>query len=108
MKKKIDLTKNKIKINKDNYYHKISKKQLNILNGVNIIHEIPSAFEFLKNFDEDPNDDTIYNAMVEFAREHVTQALLMVVENVRIIHTDVDEIVDKRSIINSYPLSKIK
>ncbi len=48
-------------------------------------------------------------AMIEFAKMHVQEALKQVVENIEL---DIDDfgsyIVDKKTIINAYPLDNIK
>lgn len=75
--------------------------------------KIPRAFDFLTNFSDDPDDDTIYEAMIEFARLHVDAALKAASEKAT-VNTEPDyrggewSIVDTDSILNAYPLDNIK
>ena len=72
--------------------------------------EIPTAYQFLTTFTDDPDDDTIYEAMIEFAKLHVEQALKQasatdIVSGRSYKHRAEH---DKDSILNSYPLENIK
>lgn len=76
---------------------------------------IPRAFDFLTNFSDDPDDDTIYEAMVEFARLHVDTALKVASEKARLtdfayefLQEGAYDAIDKESILNAYPLDNIK
>lgn len=73
--------------------------------------EIPTAEEFL-NRDESRvfNEVDITQAMIEFAKLHVAQALLKASENAQ---TECDEggetgFVNKETVLNAYPLENIK
>jgi hypothetical protein len=82
--------------------------------------KIPTAVEFLHSFreGEDPDDDTVFEAMVEFAKLHVEKALEQAYERGEIKEVKkVDPYdyadksnygIDKDSIIRAYPLSNIK
>lgn len=77
--------------------------------------KIPRAYDFLTNFSDDPDDDTIYEAMVEFARLHVEAALKTASEKVSLtdfayefLQEGADDAIDKESILNAYPLDNIK
>lgn len=65
------------------------------------MEKIPTAYQFLVNFTDEPDDNTIYNAMVEFAKLHVEQALKEA-SNATLLYDF------KEEILNSYPLSNIK
>ena len=72
--------------------------------------KIPTAYQFLTNFTDEPDDDTIYEAMVEFAKLHVEAALKAASEDAHtkdVPYTD-DVEVDKDSILSAYPLENIK
>lgn len=79
----------------------------------------PTAVEFLHSFEqEDPDDDTIFRAMIAFAKLHVEKALNQASEQGQIKEVKkIDKYdyadnsnygIDKDSIIRSYPLSNIK
>jgi hypothetical protein len=90
------------------------------------MNNIPTAEEFLKDKVyitkdniEDVHDSliTVTNAMIEFTKLHLEAALKTVIENV--VMEDVGEInsegewneyyiIDKKSILNAYPLENIK
>ncbi len=79
----------------------------------NINEATPTAVEFLQNFTEDPDDDTIYEAMIAFAKMHVEKALNSAADNgdvddIHELNGDVYYVIDKNSIIKSYPLENIK
>lgn len=76
---------------------------------------IPSAVEFLHNFPGEPNDDTIFLAMEEFAKAHVKAALAEASKKVQLtdfasefLQEGAYDAIDKESILNAYPLSNIK
>ena len=72
--------------------------------------KIPTAVEFLHNFPGEPDDDTIFKAMVEFAQLHVQAALESALEDSPYgSSTDTVSYKDmKDAILNSYPLTNIK
>ncbi len=73
--------------------------------------KLPTAYQFLTNFTDEPDDDTIYEAMVEFAKLHVEAALKAASEKADIIPdpNGMDwDVVDKDSILSAYPLENIK
>ena len=79
-------------------------------------NNLPTAYQFLTNFTDEPDDDTIYKAMIEFAKLHV-EAALKEVSKKAVLTDEVcdvlqehwfDEYIDKDSILNSYPLDNIK
>ncbi len=78
------------------------------------MEKIPTAEEFLrKNIDyvlsENDCKEDVENAMIEFAKLHVEAALKAASENVKTKITNRNaSYVDKDSILNSYPLEKIK
>lgn len=76
-------------------------------------NETPDAVKFLQKFSDNPDDDTIYLAMVAFAKMHVEKALNSAADNgqteeIHELNGDVYSIIDRNSIINSYPLNNIK
>lgn len=77
--------------------------------------KISSAFEFLSNFTDNPDDDTIYIAMIEFAKLHVEAALKSASKKVELtdfayefLQEGAYDAIDKDSILNAYPLDNIK
>ena len=79
-------------------------------------NNLPTAYQFLTNFTDEPDDDTIYKAMIEFAKLHV-EAALKEASKKAVLTDEVcdvlqehwfDEYIDKDSILNSYPLDNIK
>lgn len=77
--------------------------------------QIPSAVEFLQGFTDNPDDDTIYKAMVEFAKLHVKEALDEASKKVTLtefatefLQEGASDAIDKQSILDSYPLENIK
>jgi len=78
------------------------------------MEKIPTATDILQKHvpNRYPKENPWKQAMIEFAKLHVEAALKEVVENVEI--NDYDEHgqyspdVDRDSILNSYPLDKIK
>ena len=84
------------------------------------MEKIPTAKAFYQNYIEENNHDShvdIEEMLIEFAKMHVEQALKEASENVLLSRSDsmiggcpecfVDG-VDSDSILNSYPLDKIK
>lgn len=79
-------------------------------------NNLPTAYQFLTNFTDEPDDDTIYKAMIEFAKLHVEAALKEASINAETKEEsdnpyDTEDryyVVDKDSILNSYPLENIK
>ena len=79
---------------------------------------LPTAEEFLrKNIDyvlsENDCKEDVENAMIEFAKLHVEAALKKASKKAKIIDVGIDYaimefVVDKSSILNSYPLENIK
>ena len=63
-----------------------------------IENEIPTAVEFLQNFTEEPNYDSIYKAMIEFTKLHVKAALKNALQ----------ESLIRGDILNCYPEENIK
>ena len=63
---------------------------------------IPSAVDFLQNFTNNPDDDTIYEAMIAFAKLHVEAALRKAHSNMQLPDEDIDYT------LSSYPLANIK
>jgi len=81
----------------------------------NIHPQIPSAVEFLQSFTDNPDDDTIYKAMVEFAKLHDKEALDEASKKVTLtefatefLQEGASDAIDKQSILDSYPLENIK
>jgi hypothetical protein len=82
------------------------------------MEKIPTAEEFLrKNIDyvlsENDCKEDVENAMIEFAKLHVEQALKTASKGAKVVDVGIDYAiiewaVDKSSILNSYPLDKIK
>lgn len=86
--------------------------------------EIPAAEEFLQNYkndsdhyaDQDYSEGRLIKALQEFAKLHVTAALKEASENAETEEEmgnpydpdDIYYVVDKKSILNSYPLENIK
>jgi hypothetical protein len=79
-------------------------------------NNLPTAYQFLTNFTDEPDDDTIYKAMIEFAKLHV-EAALKEVSKKAVLTDEVcdvlqehwfDEYIDKDSILNAYSLDNIK
>ena len=88
-------------------------------------NNLPTAYQFLTNFTDEPDDDTIYKAMIEFAKLHVEAALKEASESrcidmygktwfsqslepgTKVLDT-INITIDKDSILNSYPLDNIK
>lgn len=74
--------------------------------------KIPSAVEFLHSFEEDEeDDDTIFKAMIEFAKLHVQAALKAALESIPCLGSSSDiptyeEV--KEEVLNAYPLNQIK
>jgi hypothetical protein len=67
---------------------------------------IPTAVNFLQNFSNDPNDDTVYEAMIEFAKLHCEAQRKDTIADLRKEHTSDSHI---ESIVNNaYPLTLIK
>ena len=79
-------------------------------------NNLPTAYQFLTNFTDEPDDDTIYKAMIEFAKLHVEAALKEASEKAKLTSEVCEvlqehwfeEYIDKNSILNSYPLDNIK
>ena len=75
-------------------------------------NNLPTAYQFLTNFTDEPDDDTIYKAMIEFAKIHVEAALKAASDNVDYTTDGQEHItdvwIDEDSILNSYPLENIK
>ena len=78
---------------------------------------IPTAVEFLHNYPGEPDDDTIFKAMVEFAKLHVEAALKAASEKVQLsdlLHEFIEDsweggpFIDNDTILNAYPLDNIK
>jgi tRNA(His) 5'-end guanylyltransferase len=81
---------------------------------------IPTAYDFLTNFTDEPDDDTIYEAMIEFAKLHVEACKKEISEKAKVsdnvseflqrdeLGFEGDTYIDKYSILNSYPLENIK
>ena len=78
---------------------------------------IPTAVEFIQNFTEDPNDDTIFEAMIEFTKLHLkAQARAIEETGISNITTwygnpysgEGSESLDLEKILNVYPLDNIK
>lgn len=71
--------------------------------------KIPTAYNFLTNFTDEPDDDTIYKAMIEFTKLHVKAALESALEDAPYgSSTDTVSYKDmKDSILNAYPLTNI-
>lgn len=78
------------------------KKFSEINESINTGDEIPSAVEFLQSFTTNPDDDTIYKAMIEFAKLHVEAALKAAHSNMQLPEEDLEFTLD------SYPVDKIK
>ena len=82
------------------------------------MEKLPTAEEFLrKNIDyvlsENDCKEDVENAMIEFAKLHVEAALKKASKKAKIIDVGIDYaimefVVDKSSILNSYPLENIK
>jgi hypothetical protein len=77
--------------------------------------KIPTAYQFLTNFTDEPDDDTIYEAMVEFAKLHVEAALKEASEKASLtdfayefLQEGAPDAIDKDTILNSYSLENIK
>ena len=76
--------------------------------------KIPTAYEFLMNFTDEPNDDTIYKAMIEFAKMHCEAQVKEILDNVEVVDSWTDGIsgcaayAKRESITNAYPLENIK
>jgi hypothetical protein len=69
----------------------------------------------LTNFTDEPDDDTIYEAMVEFAKLHVEAALKEASEKASLtdfayefLQEGAPDAIDKDTILNSYSLENIK
>lgn len=83
-------------------------------------NKIPTAEEFAWSQEEDfktilaeANYQEVYNLMIEFAKLHVEMALKEASENAELKYriNDIscnDKILDKKSILNAYPLTNIK
>jgi hypothetical protein len=69
--------------------------------------KIPTAVEFLHNFPGEPDDDTVFKAMIEFAKMHVKEALEAAANEYYPKDKENFEIVAGR-FINAYPMDKIK
>jgi len=81
---------------------------------------IPTAYDFLTNFTDEPDDDTIYEAMIEFAKLHVEACKKEISEKAKVsdnvseflqrdeLGFEGDTYIDKYSILNAYPLENIK
>ncbi len=71
--------------------------------------KIPTAVEFLQNFPGDPDDDTVYEAMIEFAKLHVREAVKaqIRIENDRSNDSEIEKLTDL-ALSNTYPLENIK
>lgn len=70
--------------------------------SINENDEIPSAVDFLHNFTDNPNDDTVFLAMVGFAKLHVEKALKRSHSNMQLPSEDLE------FTLQSYPLENIK
>jgi hypothetical protein len=76
---------------------------------------IPTAVEFLHNYPGEPDDDTIFKAMIDFAKLHVEAALKAASVSAEIENcgnpydpSDDSKCVSETSILNAYPLDNIK
>jgi hypothetical protein len=99
-----------------------SSQDLITVNAITQVNEmnIPTAEEFLEDFDygnqelgNDINYPMVERCMIEFARLHVAAALHEAADNSEIKAVDADMYgviweVDVNTILNAYPLTKIK
>lgn len=71
--------------------------------------KVPTAVEFLQNFTDEPDDDTVYQAMIAFAQEHAKAQTEAIINNVNLyLNPDTNEFeVDLSSIREAYPLTNI-
>jgi hypothetical protein len=77
---------------------------------------VPTAEEFLQNYkndsdhyaDQDYSEGRLIKALQEFAKLHVEAALHIASERADLTDNGSFPYVDKLSILNSYPLDKIK
>ena len=79
---------------------------------------MPTAEEFLESYHRDSKDsllDGVMDAMIEFAKLHVQEALKSVLNNAKLEKcgnpydpTDNSQCINEESILNSYSLDKIK
>ena len=72
------------------------------------MEKIPKAVEFLQNFTDEPNDDTVFKAMIEFAKMHVKAALEAALEEVPYGGSDEVRYEDVKGILTCYPEDLIK
>ena len=81
------------------------------------MRKLPTAKEFLesKNLPDALSRNTLYDAMIEFAKLHVESSLKEASENAEIIGFEIPNglgavrwDINKMSILNSYPLKNIK
>ena len=69
---------------------------------------IPTAEEFVNQYDWENSTLNIPDVLIEFAKLHVKKALEEAVERAVITYDRGVEYVDKDSILNAYPLTNIK
>jgi len=83
------------------------------------MNNIPTAEEFITSWKNNSSwiePSQLPNLLIEFAKLHVQEALKTASENVKVeiqisdglFETNVKKIIKKDSIINAYPLNKIK